>query len=240
VLAQGCKAALVLLYALLATPIAGCQTNRITGSTTGSRGPAQCPTNSAREPDGTCICDLNYSACQGDGGEPICANVEVDIANCGTCGVVCTTGEACLGGECQCKLTVCPLPDGGLICTDPDQDPENCGDCLPCPADQYCADPLSEDRKCACTDSRPGTDIQICDGTCVDLDRDPYNCGACHSICLYGPCAPGDGGTGVCGCESPLELCGSSCVDPRSDFSHCGGCTACSPPATQCVDSNCQ
>jgi len=87
-----------LFCVLIAMTAAGCQTSSITGSTTGSQGPAQCPASSAREPDGTCICNLDYADCLDDAGEPFCTNAQLDNDNCGACGVVCLIGESCLGG----------------------------------------------------------------------------------------------------------------------------------------------
>jgi hypothetical protein len=159
----------------------------------------------------------------------------------------CPRGFQCILGSChgcdEVTQSYCDT-DAGLECVDLTTDLNNCGGCgIQCAADQHCAAPAGEVSTCICNnDGGPGTttDIQSCDDSCVDLDHDPYNCGACHNICVYGPCTPGDAGTGVCACDAPFELCGSTCIDPRDDFNHCGGCTACSPPATQCVDSNCQ
>ena len=280
-----------LLSVLLATT-AACCASAISGSTTGAPPPLQCPADATRQPDGTCECYPNYTECSDSDGGPICSQVLLDDDNCGGCGIVCPSGESCLGGACTCHLTTCSV-DGGSVCVDPESDPLNCGicgqpcpfvgmncnlggcDCYPpralgpcgvdggyicadfanddnncggcgivCAPDQHCAAPGGSGGVCVCDlDGGPGEPLlplENCGGVCVDLAHDSYDCGACGNICLYGPCMPGDAGTGVCGCDAPFELCDSKCIDTRNDFNHCGGCTACPPPATQCINGTCQ
>jgi hypothetical protein len=195
---------------------------------------------------GACTCNLTTCS-DGDGGT-ICTDPAMDPLNCGLCGNPCPrAGMSCaLGTCCPNSLTVAYCDgDAGIECADFTTDPNNCGGCgIVCAPDQHCAAPGGIGGVCVCeVDGGPGEpllSIENCGGTCVDLAHDTYDCGACGNICLYGPCMPGDAGTGACGCDAPFELCASKCIDTRNDFNHCGGCAACSPPATQCINGMCQ
>jgi len=72
---------------------------------------------------------------QTDGGlsYPYCANFQTDNANCGACGVTCSSGEQCVNGACSTTCgppnTEC-TPDGGTpYCANTQSDNENCGAC---------------------------------------------------------------------------------------------------------------
>jgi hypothetical protein len=66
-----------------------------------------------------------------------CADLNVDIINCGRCGAVCGGGDAlyvCQGGVCVGPDSACPpgqiiCGDGMGVCVDPMVDPFNCGSC---------------------------------------------------------------------------------------------------------------
>ncbi len=90
------------------------------GSTGGPVCSPPCGANATCNPqDNTCNCYPGYSPCPGTGARgAICTQKLLDNNNCGGCGNVCSTGEGCLGGACICRLTTCPLPDGGSTCTD--------------------------------------------------------------------------------------------------------------------------
>ena len=191
---------------------------------------------------GTCNCHL--TTCITDAGVSACVDPESDPLNCGQCGSPCPASMDCILGSCtDCdaiRNVVWCSTDAGVYCVSGTTE-GNCGGCgIQCPPDAYCVAPAGQTATCVCADGGPGTDLELCHGACLDFAHDRYDCGACGNICLYGACAPGDAGTGVCGCDSPFEWCGSTCVDPRDDYGHCGGCTACSPPATECVDGECE
>jgi hypothetical protein len=205
--------------------------------------------NATRQPDGTCECFPNYSECPGSDGGLICAEILLDNDNCGGCGLVCPTGESCLGGACTCHLTTCSNGDGGTFCTDPESDPLNCNRCgNPCPfLGMSCV--LGE---CNCGQDLLTTAICPLDGgyVCADTTTDDNNCGGCGIVCAADQhCAAPGGAGGVCVCDLDagrgeplltLENCDGVCVDIDTDYDHCGGCTACSAPATQCVHGNCE
>jgi hypothetical protein len=155
--------------------------------------------------------------------------LQLDNDNCGECGTVCPLNETCLGGNCECHLTTCPIGDAGeTICTDPVMNPLGCGPCgLQCSGDQHCLEG-------SCTGCSPPTVYCGPDSGlgCIDVSKDPDNCGGCGVVC--GPdayCAAriddGDGGICVCldgGPGTDMQRCEGSCVDLAHDRQDCGTC----------------
>jgi hypothetical protein len=183
----------------------------------------------------TCQCHLTTCPV-GDAGETVCTDPASDPNNCGGCqgggGMQCPTGENCVLGECTCmpSLTIAQCTtDAGLVCVDLTRLDQDGGD--PCGWEMGCDD-------CGPPDADAGGGC--CSGTCADFTLDPYNCGACGNVCISGSCILDDAGTGICNCPLPYSWCGPLCVDTYTDYNHCGGCTACTSPATQCVQGNCQ
>jgi alpha-tubulin suppressor-like RCC1 family protein len=58
----------------------------------------------------------------------VCKDTKNDAANCGGCGVVCGTGQYCVGGTCQLACGGDWLACGST-CVNPAVDPNNCGTC---------------------------------------------------------------------------------------------------------------
>jgi len=67
-----------------------------------------CPAGSTCQ-GGACVCGTGLTVCSLDSFSPtsktapknfICANLQTDEANCGTCGKVCGAGETCCNGKC--------------------------------------------------------------------------------------------------------------------------------------------
>ncbi len=166
-----------------------------------------------------------------------CADLQSDNVNCGTCGVVCSQAEICVGGVCTCAagLTLC----SGL-CTDVFSDPRNCGGCA-----QACGDTQGcLGGTCVCPSG-----YDACGAQCVVLQSDANNCGGCNVMCAPGQqCV-----SGACECQAGLENCSGICVDTASDAANCGGCglacgggqlcslgqcaTQCAPGLTECGTS---
>lgn len=123
-------------------------------------------------------CPLGWALC--DGG---CAELEIDLRNCGACGVACGANEECDAGVCICGpgTSVC-----GDACVDLATSPEHCGACeIDCAAaldGPKCAT-LSGATSCTAACPAPLTD---CDGACVDLRTDRWSCGACGRACQRG------------------------------------------------------
>jgi hypothetical protein len=184
----------------------------------------------------------------------VCSNPGADPNNCGTCGVVCTSG-ACTNGFFGGTASCVPAPG-----TPPQDEP-----CLPpsiwvtstggfgqCLA-QGCMGPEGY-----CADNG---NVGICtfEGfggyTCVNLSSDPANCGAigltCPSgqTCTAGACsgdvAPCGAGSNGAYCDlgsgtSTLCCAGGGCTNTLTDPNNCGTCgTVCSSNLS-CVQGHCE
>ena len=118
-----------------------------------------------------------------------CANLQLDVANCGECGHACVVGEACSIGECTRS---CPAPlqtcgaGSSAICADTLSDPVNCGECGHiCSAGETCT--LG-----TCHVGCAGGGWTLCDEECVDTSWDANHCGACGVACAVDQaCAEG-------------------------------------------------
>ena len=142
-----------------------------------------------------------------------CTDLSVDSYNCGSCGVVCASGQ-CSAGACV------PLPCNppGLVCNgvcvDASTDPNNCGAC-----GATCYSGVCAGGQCGCA-----SPLVLCDDGCVDASSDPNNCGGCGRICSSGACSAGICQGGTTSCASPRVLCGANCVDTTNDPNNCGAC----------------
>lgn len=76
------------------------------------------------ETGSTSTCGLHQVSCGGD-----CIPVSLDPDNCGSCGIVCGSGQACAGGACS---STCPpgLVSCGRTCVDTWTSNDHCGACL--------------------------------------------------------------------------------------------------------------
>lgn len=171
-----------------------------------------CDSGSCKSPSAkTCspACDSNRRCC----GET-CIDVLTDPKNCGTCGVACPEGIACVDGKCDVKPT-CQCSDG-KVCD------EN-GDCV---------------VKCGSSLCRP--DESCCGNTCTTLDTVKH-CGSCDNacqgnapFCQYGACAD------KCSpqtCEAQSAQCGTV-NDGCGNALDCGSCAdgmVCT--SNQCVEA---
>jgi hypothetical protein len=75
---------------------------------------------------GRTLCVANASS------SGVCVDVQTDTANCGACGVACTTGQSCLTGSCRTLCgpgtAACPAV-GSTVCASLATDTTNCGVC---------------------------------------------------------------------------------------------------------------
>lgn len=171
-------------------------------------------------------CPTGQTSCYG-----LCADLQTDPSNCGSCGARCVAGGSCLAGACSCP----PGETACTACVNLNTDPGNCGSCR-----FSCGQGTCAAGACVCAGSPTPDPCPAGDaGTCVNKSRDPLNCGACGTRCpTNGVC---DGG--ACGCEPPRPaLCGDggSCVDVRSDPKNCGACgAACALANATCQDGGC-
>jgi hypothetical protein len=193
-------------------------------------------------------CDATHADCNGvlkDGCE---TNVSNDAANCGTCGTVCTIGNASAKCEAKaCKVNTCTPPwadcDGnGTDCeTNTSSNVSNCGGCgsngLNCNtvygglnASGKCVASGCQLDKCAANfaDCNGKPDVDGCE---VNLKTASANCGACGTVCQApsgttntcsgGTCTPGCGTTNG-DCDGNVKT-GCEAV-LASDVNNCGGC----------------
>jgi hypothetical protein len=178
-----------------------------TGTATGGGSSGGCPAGTALC-GGTCVPVLN------------------NPANCGSCGVVCSTpSQQCSNGACVCASG---YSDCGSGCVAVTADPNNCGGCgKACVQTQVCSQGMCSDS-CA-------VGLTACSGACVDLMTDAANCNGCGSACVAGSQCVG----GTCQCTGGLISCGGECVDIKNDPNHCGTCTTVCASGV-CVAGECQ
>ena len=164
----------------------------------------------------------------------VCVDTRFDPANCGTCGVACSTREICLRGICtdQGTCTGTLLECAGGECVDPRFDPLNCGGCgIACADGEVCLSGACVDRgTCA------GALVE-CGGICVDPRNDPANCGGCGVTCADGEVC--NASSCASGCGVGTEDCAGRCVDTSVDPSNCGGCGVVCPRGEVCSAGTC-
>lgn len=192
-----------------------------------------------------CLCGdlptcLTGEVCELSGGSFSCINHMTDPRHCGTPGVACMAGEACVTGVCTCNGAdggvggECPA---GLSCTasgciDVMTDPSNCGTLgTVCRAGETCTAGM-----CGCGTS--GTrctmgGIGMCGQTCCGnqcVYVDDYNCGGCGvactgtDVCVHGAFGGmthcGAEGAFVIACDAPVDAApfdGGDAIDAGTD-----------------------
>jgi len=158
-----------------------------------------------------------------------CRDLLTDRNNCGSCGNVCGSGEACIEGAC---VLSCPdhLDACGGTCLDLKSDNANCGSCgVSCGSGEVCSN-----GACTGTCTAP---LTKCGNECTDLDSDRDNCGACSNKCAdgegclngactaYAACPSGTAETaahcwvqGETCTESHSQACGRFGLSPTTTF----------------------
>jgi hypothetical protein len=196
-------------------------------------------------------CDTNFADCNTNATDGCEINLFTDPLNCGVCGMVCPSGQFCVGGTCgttctSATPTICEqLPDGGaaayvdgstlpLYCANLQQgDTSNCGSCgKKCPVNNN--SPVCTGG--ACTTGTCDTGYADCnndpkDGCEVNLNTDPTHCGSCNipctatsatTECLTGQCAIFACNAGTADCD---HLYSTGCeVNTTTDKLNCGAC----------------
>jgi peptidoglycan/xylan/chitin deacetylase (PgdA/CDA1 family) len=122
-----------------------------------------------------------------------CADLQLDVANCGACGRACAIGEACTQGACTatCASPFQTCGTGPLaICVDTMSDSANCGACgQACAIGEICS--LG-----TCHVGCSGGGWMLCDDQCVDTSYEQNHCGDCtvacsaDQACVEGACVP--------------------------------------------------
>jgi hypothetical protein len=187
----------------------------------------------------------------------MCTNLNVDNRNCGSCGNICASNEACFNGV--CTPTSCANQawscSGHCALLAGDMPPLNCGGCgIACPSGQLCYSGICKDF----TSILPsGTHVcgkyfgckQGNDDPCKEIDTTTTFCGygktladggtlpflnCCSSgqTCVNGQCQGGNCGTG-------LTSCNGACVNTQTDASNCGQCGNSCSTGRICSSGNC-
>jgi hypothetical protein len=209
----------------------------------GMRCNVSCPVNGEvccnKGASSTCCCPNSQAAiCNNN-----CTDINSNVANCGACGVHCTSNDpnasalTCVNQKCgwRCRTGTRHCPNRiDALCTDVNTDVNNCGACgNVCPTDPNGA------RSCvngACVITCTTAGFTLCGsgpGKCVDLTRDTSNCGTCAHACATDPHGAVACTAGMCvpQCNGPqYQLCTGAfpCQNTQTDVNHCGNCaTAC-------------
>lgn len=174
-------------------------------------------------------CDTGESTC-----DDTCVDTQSDAANCGDCGVACSSGEVCSEGVCGAATIECAGTDTvcGDTCVNINTDGAHCGGCNnACLAGQTC-----DAGECSGGEECSGDDEQICGEECVNISNDGANCGGCNNECLGGATCS----TGACVCGEGLAYCNGECVNLETSDAHCGSCLSPCLESQMCVTGGCQ
>ncbi|MBW2260342.1 MAG: hypothetical protein JRG91_00095 [Deltaproteobacteria bacterium] len=204
--------------------------------------------------EGVCVgasceppCGTGEECCTVSGGDPVCANLQIDSDHCGSCGHACPEGQSCSSGV--CTSTPCDPPDCGGdpmrccsgTCVNTDTHMDNCGFC------GNACDPLEADAcsggRCQCNSAPACHSGQKCcpDLGCRNILSDVNNCGDCGVACETG-LSCNDGACNCAGAECPpgYGCCTGVCKDLRYDSTNCGTCGhTCGSNGWACVDGSC-
>ncbi|MBR4985125.1 MAG: hypothetical protein IKY83_05240, partial [Proteobacteria bacterium] len=211
------------------------------------------------------ICDSGYTNCGGVTAQDIncikTTDLQTDGQNCGSCGNVCGTGKACVGGKCVQNSCSGSTPDlcvvgGQNVCKNTkSNDAAHCGACNYACADNPATNASSNTCKAGVCQYTCNTGYTNCGGetassiNCIkttDLQTDGQNCGSCGNVCGTGKaCVGGKCVQNSCSGSTP-DLCvvGGQNVCKKvsgTDAEHCGACNyACANnPATNATSNTC-
>ena len=153
----------------------------------------ECPAGKIfNESSCACECPSGRTDC----GET-CVDTETDGANCGACGIACTSGEPCVRGYCcDGGRTVC-----GGYCVDTQTNHYNCGSCgTECAAEERCRGGacMSCDGAAHCGDGCCPAGYMCWGGGVCCGDTPPYCvCASGYTPC-FGQCCPNGCCEGTC------------------------------------------
>jgi hypothetical protein len=133
---------------------------------------------------------------------PQCTDIRNDSQNCGSCGLRCPSGSACVSGVCQSGGATCQRGDLGRFCN------LDAGITSVCCPGAGCVDTSTNGAHCGACGNACGAGLNCLAGRCV--------ASSCTAGTATRPCLGGDGGTGTC--------CGTSCADLPNDPLNCGQC----------------
>ena len=167
---------------------------------------------------GRCVCSPPNAPC---GPSALCVNIETEPRHCGGCGIVCSTGEVCIAGQCECgpRLTRC-----GGTCVDVETNPQHCGVC-----GVSCLGDACSNGKCRSSCDFFERSCSVTGGeACISDDDQLLHCGSGISD----PCGTACTGEEVCVYGGVLS--GWRCQSYRA----ARGCQSC--PCPDCRSSQCE
>jgi len=179
-------------------------------------------------------CNTGYGNCDGNIANGCETNVLTSVANCGSCGTVCSPGAnvstvACSGGACgiascnpgyaDCDHLFANGCEANIL-----TNANNCGGCgINCQTGQVCTN-----GSCVNVCSSP---LVMCASVCVNEQTDTNNCGGCGVVCSTGANATATCTSGACGitCNTGFGNCdqnpNNGCeVSLLTSASNCGSC----------------
>jgi hypothetical protein len=178
-----------------------------------------------------------------------CANLQTDSENCGKCGTLCPSGQACVkgvcGSDCPPGDSVCSIADSGRAgkCVNTKTDNTNCGLCgKVCKQGEICFGGACSGT---CGTAQQGQTGCFTDGGspyCANLKNDNQNCGACGKTCASDLVCV----SGVCqgSCTVEQTKCGGDggpvyCANLKTDNANCGVCGKTCGVLEACQEGGC-
>jgi endo-1,4-beta-D-glucanase Y len=143
----------------------------------------------------TTTCGTGQEACG-----QVCANLNTDAQNCGTCGKVCSSGQTCSSGVCNCSPGLLSCSSGCIA-----ENSSNCGGCgMACPSSgDVCSNHV-------CSSTCSGGTVACGNGVCANTNTDPTNCGSCGNACPAGSNC--NSGSCICTGSGASVLPGGTCT----------------------------
>ncbi len=193
-------------------------------------------------------CLAGHGDCDGNSANGCEADLDDSIANCGSCGNLCSfphTTADCISGSCALGECEAGWADCNSVLTDGCEsevafDVGNCGACgnacnLPHVSDPYCYQGVCQINTCEA--GRQDCDGITSNGCEADLQSDTTNCGGCGQPCQYDYASPvcSSGSCQMGACQSGHQDCNmdssDGCeADVWGDPQNCGDCsTTCGP-----------
>jgi hypothetical protein len=183
-------------------------------------------------------CNSGFANCNGQVSDGCEVNLTNSPANCGGCGLVCSSNHGvagCNAGSCTiaCNAGYSNCDANALNGCEVDTatDPAHCGSCSKiCSQSHGTAGCAAGQCTITCAAGWADCDTDPSNGCEVDLKNDPAHCGACTTVCNSGGGTPACN-NGVCGimCQAGLGDCdgntGNGCeTNLNTSLSNCGGC----------------
>ncbi len=164
---------------------------------------------------GKCIytCEESFKNCGTDNTIDFvnCIDITSDRNNCGDCEHICSTGQSCVNGTCEC-------PEGQTLCYG------KCMDLSSLNIEQCSSDEETGEWSKTCVAGYDDCDQKIDNGCEINVTSDSANCGSCANICLGGQyCSES---TCICPEVAP-DFCSDGngsylCVDSNIKNEYCG------------------